>query len=520
MSQRIQNFKSFVLNEYQSNPLEEASLKDKLSSFVNWAKNLTKAIKDGIVKLIPSGLKKGAPMAGVFSPENGDIVNQIRKFYAGTEFEKTNPLSVYESVSESIDEARIPLEYTGEDQSIRNIYAPELKSMVEKLYRSKERGGRAKPIFIYGAPGIGKTEIVGQAAQALGVPLVLIDLQFTTMEDLAGIPKTIDVRQPQFGEEGALLDPGQGITRSNPSQLLPPDNGPDGRGGIIFMDELNRCASEKVFNSIMQFVQKGKLGAYDLPSKWVIVAAGNRPSEADVIEPDFAFSDRFTLVNFVPRLEDWKGWAQTSGYFPPEMISFLDKNEELFHYIDAGKDQKNFPTPRSWTDAARILQDEMIEYGVSSWKDLPIEVVYNVYYDQVGPMAASKLKAYLDIMRKITEQDLEDIIKNPEKAKKIPKGKEFSSVAYGLLGMSLSKAEELSGGEPSISDLFNIMSYFDQYEELEILTWVYNSILSKYPQFSINSPEVLKNKESDDSQMIIKAAKMVKAGAASKGLVS
>ena len=517
MPKRIKNFQNFVLNEYRSSTIDESYIGQKFSEFKNWAKDLVTSIKDGIIKLIPSGLKKGAPIAGVFDPADGSVVSQIRKFYAGTEFANTNPISVYES--ESIEEARIPLEYTGEDQSIRNIFAPELKSMVEKLYRSKERGGRAKPIFIYGAPGIGKTEIVGQAADSLGVPAVLIDLQFTTMEDLAGIPKTIDVRDPKFSEGGALIDPGQGVTRSNPSQLLPPDNGPGGRGGIIFMDELNRCSSEKVFNSIMQFVQKGVLGSYKLPDKWVIVAAGNRPSEADVIEPDFAFSDRFTLVNFVPKLEDWKQWAEKSGYFPQEMLSFLDKNEELFHYIDSEKGQKNFPTPRSWTDAARILQDEMIEAGVDSWKDLPAETVYNIYYDQVGPVAASKLKAYLDVMRKVTEQDLENIIKDPKKAKVVEKGSNFSSVAYGLLGMAITKAEELSGGKPEISDLYNILEYFNNYGDLEILTWAYKSILSKYPEFEVTS-DVLASKEDPDSALKIKAKTMVQSGAKQKGLVS
>jgi MoxR-like ATPase len=519
MPKRIKNFQNFVLNEYRSNTVDESYIGQKFSEFKKWANGITNAIKDGIIKLIPSGLKKGVPIIGVFDPADGSIVSQIRKFYAGTEFVKTNPISVYES--ESIEEARLPLEYTGEDQTVRNIFAPELRSLVEKLYRSKERGGIARPIFIYGAPGIGKTEIVGQAAESLGVNLIVLDLQFTPMEDLAGIPSVQVIKDPKFSEEGALIDPGQGFTRSNPPRKLPPDNGPRGKGGIIFMDELNRCSSTKVFDAIMQFVQKGQLGDYHLPDRWVIVAAGNRPTDADVVSPDWAFSDRFRFVNFVPRLKDWKPWAEEAGYFPQEMLSFLDKNEELFHYIDSEKNEIAFPTPRSWTAAARILQDEMIEAGVDSWKELPIDTVYNVYYDQVGPVAASKLKAYLEVMRKVTEQDLEDIITNPEKAKLLAKGSNFSAVVYGLVGMAISKAEELSGGNAKTLNLYNIMEYFNRYGDLEILAWVYKQILDKYEEFEVaQDPAKIKaaSEGDPDNMLRVKAKRMVLTGAQQKGL--
>jgi hypothetical protein len=122
-------------------------------------------------------------------------------------------------------------------------------------------------------------------------------------------------------------------------------------------------------------------------------------------------------------------------------------------------------------------------------------------------------------MRKVTEQDLENIIKDPKKAKVVEKGSNFSSVAYGLLGMAITKAEELSGGKPEISDLYNILEYFNNYGDLEILTWAYKSILSKYPEFEVTS-DVLASKEDPDSALKIKAKTMVQSGAKQKGLVS
>ena len=157
MGKKVLDFKNFVLNEYNTS---EGYLSDKFGKLADWAKDLVQGIKDGLVKMIPSGSKKGIPVATYFDPSAGSIVAQINNLYSNTPFAKENPVEIYESsISESdIEEARVPLSYTGEDQTVRNVDSRELKEMIEKLYRSKSRGGRAKPIFIFGAPGIGKTK--------------------------------------------------------------------------------------------------------------------------------------------------------------------------------------------------------------------------------------------------------------------------------------------------------------------------------------------------------------------------
>ena len=521
MGKKVFDFKSFVINEYNAN---EGYISDKFSQLASWAKDLVQGIKDGLVKIIPSGSKKGIPIASYFDPSAGSIVSQINALYAGTPFAKENPIEIYESrsIDESdIEEARVPLSYTGEDQTVRNVDAQELKGMIEKLYRSKVRGGRAKPIFIFGAPGIGKTQLVGQAADSLEVPMIPLDLQFMAPEDFLGIPKVVDIQDPDIakfketGEKGFL---GQGATRSNPPSLLPRSNGNDGKGGIIFMDEMNR-ANKTVLNSVMQFVQMGRLGEYVLPDKWILIAAGNRPSEADVAEFDFALADRFTIVNLEPKVEDWVEWAKKSNKFQPEFVNFVSQNQELFHYLDDEKGTLKFPTPRSWTDAAAILNDEMEDREVKSWREVPLDVISNIYADQLGPNATGKLVAYLAVLKKFTDSDLAEMVKDPNKAKTIPKSGDFTSVMYGLYQMVLRKAEELSkGGDVSVQDLYNIMEYFNRYEELEILSWIYKSICDEFPEFAITD-EVLRNKDKEDSKLKIEAAKMIQSGARGKSLI-
>jgi len=479
MGKKVLDFKNFVLNEYNTS---EGYLSDKFGRLADWAKDLVQGIKDGLVKMIPSGSKKGIPVATYFDPSAGSIVAQINNLYSNTPFAKENPVEIYESsISESdIEEARVPLSYTGEDQTVRNVDSRELKEMIEKLYRSKSRGGRAKPIFIFGAPGIGKTQIVGQAADSLGVPMINLDLQFMAPEDFLGIPKVVDIVEPdaaKFKETGEKSFLGTGATRSNPPSLLPRSNGADGKGGIIFMDEMNR-ANKTVLNSVMQFVQMGRLGEYVLPDKWILIAAGNRPSEADVAEFDFALADRFTIVNLEPKVEDWVEWAKSSGKFQPEFVNFVAQNQELFHYLDDEKGTLKFPTPRSWTDAALILKDEMDDEGVKSWRELPLDKIANIYADQLGPDATGKLVTYLGVLKKQMEKD----------------------------------------GKATTQDLFNMMEYFNRYDNLEILSWIYKRITDEYPEFAITE-DVIKTKEEPDSKLKIMAAQMIQKGAKDKSLI-
>lgn len=497
-------------------------ISDTFTRFVNF-------IKDGVIKMIPSGPKKGTPSANYFSTEEGSIVDQINSLYSGTEFSKMNPVpGLNESEDfyyDDVDEARIPLEYTGEDQTVRNVGPDELAEMLGKLYRSKQRGGRAKPIFIYGAPGIGKTQIVGQAADNEDVDMINLDLQFMSPEDFVGIPKVIDVEEPEYAE-GKLVSVGKGVTRSNPPAALPVDNGKKGKGGFIFMDEMNR-ANPRVLNALMQFVQMGRIGEYQLPDKWVIVAAGNRPEDVtgsgQVAEFDFAMADRFNIVNFVPDPKKWAEWAKSKEdklgkAFQPEIVGFVERNPELFHYLDNEKNALKFPTPRSWTDAALSLRDEMVDTGAKDWRDLSTDTIFNIYADAIGPSAAGKLKAYLDIIKRIPERDLEMIVTNPEKATPISKGPEFSNVAYGLYEMALRKAEEDNGGKATIENLFNIMEYYSMLDNLEILSWVYARIKEKYPEFAVTE-DTLKEKDTPEGKMKIEAAMMVKKGMSGKGLI-
>jgi MoxR-like ATPase len=165
--------------------------------------------------------------------------------------------------------------------SNRTVDANGLKEMLEQAYESKERGNQVKPIFIYNDPETGKlrkTSIVKEAADRLGVDMLVVDSPSATMEDFLGIPKFLG------GESTGR--------RSDSITIFPMDNGSDDKGGFILLNDMDK-ANGYILNGIMQFVQTGKIRNYQLPDKWVIVATGDS-------ELDYAMADRFRIVNLVP----------------------------------------------------------------------------------------------------------------------------------------------------------------------------------------------------------------------------
>ena len=498
---KVVNFNQFVkqkngMNEGLGSLVRKAGefVKSGVSKASDWISDFVKAVLDkdeDLPKITdPKSPAYGLPAVMLFRAKDGDLTTQMDNYYK----KGILPPSMQ---SGKVDEAVVGLEWTGEGGDVRNISADKLKSDVLKLYRSRVSGGRAKPIFIYGAPGIGKTQIVNQAAKELGVDILKLDLQFMSPEDFLGIPSKIDIEDPTI-KGGKLVKGGAGATRMNPPVWLPRTNGDEDKGGIIFMDEMNR-ANKPVLNAIMQFVQEGRImSIYDLPSKWIIVAAGNRPEEAEGVQDlDFALADRFTVKNYVPTVEKWGEWAKANRRVLPELVTFLMANKDLFHRLDTDVKSINFPTPRSWADGALILHDEIEDQGVESWRDIDMEDISDIFFDQVGPSAAGKFVDYLKVLKSVTEEDIKNMVESPETAKTFSgKGAAF---LYGVAEMALGKCDK------SPKELCNLIEYFARYKQFEFLTWLYNNMLQDNPDFRF----VPGSPKTDDNYFKKKAAVIV-----------
>jgi hypothetical protein len=301
-----------------------------------------------------------------------------------------------------------------------------------------------------------------------------------------------------------MTSQGKGFTRFNAPANLPTDNGNEGKGGFIFLDEMNR-AERNVLNKLMQFVQMGRLPDYQLPDKWVIIAAGNREMEApDVAEFDFALANRFTIVNYVPTVEEWGSWAASTEKILPELVSFLSDNKQLFHKLDTDKKSKTFPTPRSWTDGALILFDEIKFIGGQSWRDVPSKDILQIFRLEVGAEAAGAFNSYLDVLRNISERDLETMMNNPSSAIKIPGAERNKSILRAVSEMALKRVKTYDA-----QTLYNIMEYFSQYGQAEMLNWLLKSLFKKFPEAQAG----IKDISNPDQQILNKMAGIATASA-------
>ncbi len=242
-----------------------------------------------------------------------------------------------------------------------------------------------RPVFIWGPPGVGKSQVVAQTAARLGLDLVDIRAVLLDPVDLRGLPH-ID---------------GNGLTSWRPPDFLPQDG-----EGLLFLDELN-AAPPLVQAACYQLVLDRRLGEYELPEGWRIVAAGNRETDRAVTHRmPSALANRFVHLNFDVDPDDWIIWAQSAG-LAPEVIAFIRFRPGLLHAFDPRKDDKAFPTPRSWEFVSQIMSSRR-----NGARAVPPHA--EVIAGTVGEGAGAEFCGYLRICQDLPDPD--KLLARPETA--------------------------------------------------------------------------------------------------------
>lgn len=273
-----------------------------------------------------------------------------------------------------------------------------------------------RPAFIWGPPGIGKSDVVAKVAKSLGRELTDMRLSLCDPTDLKGFP------QP---------DKKTGTTHWLPSDELPtPKDGP----GILFLDELN-AAPQAVQAAAYQLLLNRRIGNYELPEGWDIVAAGNRDTDRGATHRMPApLSNRLIHINYDVSLEDWSKWAIDNG-IRTEVLGFLRFRPNLLHAFDPN--QKAFPTPRSWQFVNDLLEQNM-----------PGDIQYEMLAGTVGEGAAAELEGFLRTYQQMPSPDA--ILLNPDSVP-VP---EDPATLYAL-----STALGMRASQQTIS---NILKYTDR----------------------------------------------------------
>ena len=235
------------------------------------------------------------------------------------------------------------------------------KSILTKFVRNQLVGGAPQAVMFWGAPGIGKSDIVKAAAKELQIALRDIRLAQMDPVDLRGVPTVKDGRTKWSTPDCFPIDPES--------------------GGIIFLDELS-AADPSIQVAAYQLLLDRRIGEYEVPPKWIIVAAGNRAEDNAVSLPmSSALANRMMHLELHAEPEEWARWASGQG-LDPSLVGFIRFRPEML--FAPGKDcERGWPSPRSWEHVSNIL-----EFGLDD-DELPLCVS-----GLVGDAAAGQFLAY------------------------------------------------------------------------------------------------------------------------------
>lgn len=191
--------------------------------------------------------------------------------------------------------------------------------------------------FIWGDPGIGKSDIMRAVAAGLKLELVDARLSIYDPTDLKGFPVV------------------KGTGKTQAMHFVPPAILPTKGKGILFLDELP-AAPPAVQAAAYQLILDKKLGEYELPPGWTIVAAGNHARNGGVhysLAP--ALANRFIHIEMECSAEEWDAWAAQNG-ITDITRAFIRFRPALIHDMEARKTGMAFPSPRSWAFADDIAK--------------------------------------------------------------------------------------------------------------------------------------------------------------------
>ena len=207
----------------------------------------------------------------------------------------------------------------------RTVTATQARKSLLRAFRVK------RPLFLWGPPGIGKSEMVEGIANELGG--LMIDLRLGQMEptDIRGIPF--------YNKDTGKMD------------WAPPVELPDQETAsqypivVLFLDELN-AAPASVQAAAYQLILNRRIGKYRLPDNVVMVAAGNRESDKGVTyRMPTPLANRFIHQEMKVDFPSWQEWAVNNNIHK-DVVGYLSFAKQDLNDFDSKSASRAFATPQ------------------------------------------------------------------------------------------------------------------------------------------------------------------------------
>ena len=203
---------------------------------------------------------------------------------------------------------------------------------------------KQRPIFIWGPPGIGKSDIVSQITNSFeNSKLIDIRLSLWDPTDIKGMPYY--------------------AANDNTMKWAPPMELPDAAMAkkyktiVLFLDEMN-SAAPAVQAAAYQLILNRRVGTYVLPDNVLIVAAGNRDADKGVTyRMPAPLANRFVHLELKVDFDDWFQWA-TENKIHTDVVGYLTFSKKDLYDFDPKSPSRSFATPRSWSFVSELLEDD------------------------------------------------------------------------------------------------------------------------------------------------------------------
>ncbi|MCM1569615.1 MAG: AAA family ATPase [Roseburia sp.] len=304
------------------------------------------------------------------------------------------------------------------------------------LYLKKDEFGeyqvpvvRQRPIFLLGAPGIGKTAVMEQIAQEMGLALVAYSMTHHTRQSALGLPF---ITQKRYGGEEYH------VSEYTMSEIIASVYDTMERSGmkegILFLDEIN-CVSETLAPSMLQFLQYKVFGRHRVPEGWVIVTAGNPPEyNKSVREFDVVTMDRLKTLRVEPDYRIWREYA-VERQVHSAILNYLDLKKDSFYVMEMTAAGRSFVTARGWEDLSEILY-LYEEEQLSVEESLVGQYLHN-------ERVVKEFTAYYDLYNKYKrDYRIQDILEERPSVQAIARAKEAGfDERLSLLGMLLDRMQ-------------------------------------------------------------------------------
>jgi hypothetical protein len=241
-----------------------------------------------------------------------------------------------------------------------------------------------EPVMLVGAPGVGKSDLVSQAADEAGVDLLVSHPVVSDPTDPKGLPsRSPDGTHAEFLPFGDLW---QALRCEAPL--------------VWFLDDLGQ-APPAVQAAFMQLLLARRVNGHALP-EWVsFVAATNRREDRvgvmSILEP---VKSRFaTIVHLEPNVEDWIAWALGAG-LSMETIAFVRFRPAFLTDWRPTPDIVNGPCPRTIAAADRVWQ----------W-GLPRDLLHEAITGAAGEAYATEFLGFIQVWQELP--DVNQVLADP-----------------------------------------------------------------------------------------------------------